>query len=344
MVPRTFLCMVSRNETDLSSTASGATGPTLPTGVPPRASRRVVGQDLDEALTFFGDGYDLRAPRVRRVRPTTPWTFGGVGDGRLSLVSSRFGVDLRSKSRVDDAFLVAWMSSGASTITYGGDEVELRAGVPVVLPFADVYQLHHHDIALNLVHLDRDHVRAVVGDDEFAFEALRRPTAEGLRTWQDTVRLHSPRWLDVSNDLGPLEQRDIAEAFVRAAIAAFPERSRWRAVVTGTGPEHERLRKALEFVHDHAREPIGTPEIAAAAGLSPRGLQQSLRRNLGQTPGDVLRAARLDGARTDLLRGAPDGTTVAQVARTWGFGHLGRFSASYRARFGELPSESLRTG
>ncbi len=334
--------MVSRNETDRSTTASGATDPSSEPPVGPRSARRIVGQDLDEALTFFSDGYDLRAPRVRRVRAATPWTFAGVGDDRVSLRSSRFGVDLLSESRVDDAFLVAWMSSGASTITYDGSDVELRAGVPVVLPFADTYQLHHHDIALNLVHLDRDFVRSVVGDDDFSFEALQRPTAEGARIWQDTVRQLSPRWLDASNDMGPLEQRDAAETFVRAAVAAFPERSRWRAAVTGSGPEHERLRRALEFVHAHAREPIGTPEIAAASGLSPRGLQQSLKRNLGQTPGDVLRAARLDGARVDLLRGDLDGTTVAEIARAWGFGHLGRFSASYRSRFGELPSESLR--
>ena len=112
--------------------------------------------------------------------------------------------------------------------------------------------------------------------------------------------------------------------------------------MSGSGPEHDRLRRALEFVHEHAREAIGTPDIAAAAGLSPRGLQQSLRRHLDQTPGELLRGVRLDGARTDLVGGALDETTVAEIARTWGFGHLGRFSATYRSRFGELPSESLR--
>lgn len=326
--------MVSLDETAPSTTASS---------VEPRSFRRLVGTDVDDALAFFGDSYDFRAPRVRRTHQQTPWDFAGVGDDRVSLRSSRLMVDLQTESMTDDAFLVAWMRSGSSTITFEGEAVDLEVGVPVILPFGSPYALHHRDIALNLVHLDRDFVRSVVGDDDFAFEPLRRPTAQGRRIWQDTVRAHSSRWLDVGNDVGPLEQRDITEAFVRAAVAAFPERSRFRAAVTGTGPEHDRLRRALEFVHDHAREPIGTPEIAAASGLSPRGLQQSLKRNLGQTPGDVLRAARLDGARTELLRGAPDGTTVAEIARSWGFGHLGRFSASYRSRFGELPSESLRS-
>ncbi|MFP5477787.1 MAG: helix-turn-helix domain-containing protein, partial [Gammaproteobacteria bacterium] len=35
-------------------------------------------------------------------------------------------------------------------------------------------------------------------------------------------------------------------------------------------------------------------------------------------------------------------THVAGVALRWGFGHLGRFSADYRARFGEYPSETVR--
>jgi len=307
-----------------------------------RYFRRLVGQDVDQALAFFSDGYDFRAPSVRRTRHQTHWDFAGVGDERMSLRSSRFLVDLRSDSRVDDAFLVAWVRSGSSTITYRGRSVDLEPGVPVVLPFADTYHLHHRDIALNLVHLDRDFVRAIAGDDDFAFEPLRRPSSEGVRLWQSVVKAYSSTWLDVDHELTGAGRRDIAEAFAVAAIRAFPQRDRWSASVSGSGPEHDRVRRALEFVHAHAREPIGTPEIAAAAGLSARGLQQSLRRHLDQTPGDLLRNVRLDGARAELVRSDRDTTSVADVARGWGFGHLGRFSATYRARFGELPSASLR--
>lgn len=308
-----------------------------------RYFRRIVGSDVDQALAFFGSDYDFRAPSVRRTRQDTRWDFAGVGDDRMSLRSTRFLVDLRSESRTDDEFLVAWMRSGQGTITHAGESFDLEVGVPVVLPFAEAFELHHRDIAMNLVHLDSAFVRALVGDDDFTFESMRRPTAEGMRAWQSVVREHSATWLDVDHELPGAAQRDIAEAFANAAIAAFPQRSRWHATVTGNGPEHARLRLALEYVHEHAREPIGTPEIAAAAGLSPRGLQQSLRRHLDQTPGDLLRSVRLDGARADLVRGARDEVSVADVARAWGFGHLGRFSATYRARFGELPSESLRS-
>lgn len=327
MVPRTFSTMMPMTETRTDE----------------RYFRRLVGTDVEQALTFFAGDYDFRAPRVRRTRAASHWDYAGVGDDRMSLRSSRFLVDLQTDSRVDDAFLVAWLRGGSSTITYGGESVALEPGVPVVLPFADTYELHHRDIALNLVHLDRDFVRAVAGDDDFAFEPLRRPGTEGMRAWQSVVHGYSSTWLDVEQRLTATSQRDIAEAFVSAAIAAFPERNRWHTTVSGSGPEHERLRRALEYVHEHAREPIGTPEIAAAAGLSPRGLQQSLRRHLDQTPGDLLRSVRLDGARADLVRGDRDALSVADVARSWGFGHLGRFSATYRARFGELPSESLRS-
>jgi AraC family transcriptional regulator, ethanolamine operon transcriptional activator len=33
---------------------------------------------------------------------------------------------------------------------------------------------------------------------------------------------------------------------------------------------------------------------------------------------------------------------VMSVAHRWGFKHLGRFSATYRRTYGELPSDTLR--
>ncbi|WP_083403873.1 AraC family transcriptional regulator [Curtobacterium sp. MCBA15_001] len=308
-----------------------------------RWSKRLAGTDIDQAMAFFTAGYDLRAPAVRRTSADSAWSFAGVGDERMSLRSSRFQVDLRSESLVTDEFIVVWIRTGTSRISYGGHTVDLQPGVPVVLPSDGAYQLHHRDIALNLVQLDRAFVAELAGDADFAFEPLQRPTAEGAHVWQQAVRAHSATWLDMGHELGDAARRTVADTFAAAALQAFPRRTAWRASVPGTGPEHERLRRALEFVHAHAAEAIGTPEIATAAGLSPRGLQQSLRRHLDQTPGDLLRGVRLDGAHTDLRRADRDETSVADVARAWGFGHLGRFSAAYRARFGELPSESLRS-
>jgi transcriptional regulator GlxA family with amidase domain len=45
-----------------------------------------------------------------------------------------------------------------------------------------------------------------------------------------------------------------------------------------------------------------------------------------------------------LLSGTPDTASVSEVARRHGFGGVGRLAANYRARYGELPSTTLRKG
>jgi hypothetical protein len=47
--------------------------------------RRIAGTDIDHAVAFFSEGYDLRSPVVRRTSRHTPWDFSGVGDERMSL-------------------------------------------------------------------------------------------------------------------------------------------------------------------------------------------------------------------------------------------------------------------
>lgn len=103
------------------------------------------------------------------------------------------------------------------------------------------------------------------------------------------------------------------------------------------------VRRAVAFVDEHLHEDVGLAEIAAAARMSPRGLQAAFRRELGRTPVGYLREARLDAARQDLLGAGPAaGETVAAVAARWGFAHPGRFASAYRARFGEPPGATLR--
>ena len=92
----------------------------------------------------------------------------------------------------------------------------------------------------------------------------------------------------------------------------------------------------------NAREPIGLADIAVAAGVSARALQSGFRRIRDSTPMARLREIRLELARADLAQPTGDGRSVASIANRYGFAHLGRFAADYRARFNECPSETLR--
>ncbi|MQW85503.1 helix-turn-helix transcriptional regulator [Sinorhizobium saheli] len=100
------------------------------------------------------------------------------------------------------------------------------------------------------------------------------------------------------------------------------------------------VRRALEFARAHAAMPITISDMAAAAGVSVRALQANFRRFLNATPMAYLRQLRLEGAHHDIVNAHPS-ATVAEIARRWGFMHLGRFSQEYRATFGVVPSADL---
>jgi AraC-like DNA-binding protein len=98
------------------------------------------------------------------------------------------------------------------------------------------------------------------------------------------------------------------------------------------------LRRALDHLHAHLDDPLTVTDLALAAGCSVRRLQESFTEHLGVPPMTHLRTVRLDASRRLLADG---GGTVTEVAQRCGFTHLGRFSAAYRQRFGELPSQTL---
>ena len=73
-----------------------------------------------------------------------------------------------------------------------------------------------------------------------------------------------------------------------------------------------------------------------------RSLQRAFRRVLGRSPLRYLKDCRLDAARRDLVSADPAALSVTEVAYRYGFAHLSRFAETYRAEFGERPSETLR--
>lgn len=103
------------------------------------------------------------------------------------------------------------------------------------------------------------------------------------------------------------------------------------------------VRDAVDHIEEHAGEPLTVPGVARRAGVSVRTLQISFTRHLGVTPSEYIRSVRLSRVHADLRASNPGDTSVSERAGAWGFVHLGRFSEQYRARYGELPSETLRS-
>lgn len=104
-------------------------------------------------------------------------------------------------------------------------------------------------------------------------------------------------------------------------------------------PRH--VRQVEDYLQTHADQPISADQLAALAGVSLRSLYAGFQQFCGTSPMQYLKQIRLDRARAD-LQGNSALTTVAGIALSWGFDHLGRFSVDYRKRFGESPSETLR--
>ncbi|MBC8945164.1 AraC family transcriptional regulator [Xenorhabdus indica] len=105
-------------------------------------------------------------------------------------------------------------------------------------------------------------------------------------------------------------------------------------------PRH--VRKVQEYLQAHAHEPITVEQLAQVAGVSLRSLYSGFREFLDISPMQYLRDLRMEHVRTELLAG--EASNVTGVALRWGFAHMGRFSAEYKARYGETPSESLKRG
>jgi transcriptional regulator GlxA family with amidase domain len=101
--------------------------------------------------------------------------------------------------------------------------------------------------------------------------------------------------------------------------------------------------RVLELVESAWDAPLTIADLAEFAGVSERSLHAAFHRQLGVSPMAHVRRRRLERAREELLRAPPTGsTTVTYVALRNGFAHGGRFAATYRRHFGELPSDTLR--
>ncbi|MBC3435830.1 AraC family transcriptional regulator [Pseudomonas sp. BW16M2] len=109
--------------------------------------------------------------------------------------------------------------------------------------------------------------------------------------------------------------------------------------LSGAGAGLERI---LDYVERNLKLEVSAEALAEQANMSVRSLYALFDRHLNTTPRQYIRQRKLERVQACLSDPSCAVRSVTELALDYGFLHLGRFSESYRQRFGELPSETLR--
>jgi AraC-like DNA-binding protein len=121
-----------------------------------------------------------------------------------------------------------------------------------------------------------------------------------------------------------------------------------RAAMTSSLPDGHFTRQTMhdtlelrikQYLEQHLGEAdLDAARIAAAHHISVRHLYTMLAR-MGISLGEWLRLRRLEKSRLDLAGREGPSTTIAAIARRWGFADPTHFSRVFRAAYGMSPRE-----
>jgi AraC-like DNA-binding protein len=156
--------------------------------------------------------------------------------------------------------------------------------------------------------------------------AFRVPSLVDTDTARRLSRLH--RLLpDASRSL----ERD--ELLIDALARAFTASGTPTVLQLGRCAEPVGIRRALEFLHAHATEPISLTSLASSLDWTPAHLSRAFRKHVGMPPYAYLLQLRIAIGR----RALADGASIAVAALAAGFADQSHFTREFRRRTGATP-------
>lgn len=100
--------------------------------------------------------------------------------------------------------------------------------------------------------------------------------------------------------------------------------------------EHEGVRKAMQFIREHFREPISLNDIVQSSSMSARGLYKAFDQHAGTPICDHLKEYRIGEARKRMLR---TNENMENIAYTCGFGCYRNLYNAFKHNTGMSPAE-----
>lgn len=268
----------------------------------------------------------------------------------VSFTELHFGADLSGDVDPNPSIVVSEIPRGHYVIRRGRDVSDLSHGGLFLLPSGNPMHVElDHTITRTynlgpVGHLRRIAEQVTPDSSPLDLTRLRPVSPDAERYLRDTLALYRRHFLGETSVVTGLAAQEAHRHLLVTAVSVFglvqPQ--------GGGALASSIVRRVRSYVAEHLQEPLTVDDLALAGRTGVRSLQAAFRRELGRTPMEYVREARLTAARADLLAGEPadavsqEPATVAAVAHRWGFVNAGRFSSHYARRYGEYPSDTVR--
>lgn len=309
--------------------------------------------DLDEVRAQVGRVFcehDLRVVGAAQKLDTQLCyrRIGQLGFGRMQYGAA---VDI-DPGELNDFFLLQLPTRGHETIRVGSLIVESTPALGSIISPTLPFRMHHGEGTEKLfIRIERSamerqftqlYARPLRGHLEFRPQVSFCPGAGGsLRRLVD--------WLFAEASDGDLLEHSLVatrlqETLMTVLLDTLPHNQCAARGSDGMVVSPRFVIRAQAYIEQHVHEPLTAGDIAEHVGVSVRSLFAGFRKYRDTSPMAYLKDLRLDMARTELRTATTLRGCVTRIALKWGFSHFGQFSAAYRRRFGELPSETLNCG
>ncbi len=254
--------------------------------------------------------------------------------------------------RSGDHYTVHMPATGLARCKYDGKDFDVATYQALVVnPGTNLHLELGEDTPQLIIRIEREALEQQLSrmlgraiENQIVFTPLLDLTADAAVRWHGAIQLLSTEVLTEQSLIqqglggGPIEE------LIISSLLLIQESNVHNDLVRASQRRGRRsVRQSIEYIEQNLSLPISLNEIAANTHLSARSIQQGFRDDLDTTPMAYVRERRLLRVRAELADSMPsDGVTVTGVAERWGFSHLGNFAVTYRKRFGESPSETLR--
>lgn len=309
--------------------------------------------ELDEFLALVHQAFGVsRSHTVGPLPRRKPHELRGITDPQftIGLIRNAIGVKIDAR-QPGGSYFVNFGVSGTVLSERGSERLVNCPDVAAVFNPGDSHLLLPDCDGAETLGIRLDHalvtreLAMLLGHDpdgpvafDFALD-LSRPKSAGLRSVIEALLTQ----VDSGQEL--FHQPAVRLSYVRTFVTGLlltHQHSFSDQLKHGHSPVRPRnLRAALAYIESHLAEAMTLGDVAQAAGCSARTLTDTFKEHFSVSPMTRVRQLRLDRVHAELLDGS---LSVTEAACRWGFTHLGRFSAAYHERFGELPSETLRRG